>query len=232
MIYKLASITILAALTVAANAQTAHHTTSSAHHAASSTAKTATNIPKVPGIPKTLYALKYIDIKIGTGSPAEPTVLGTSPADSKIMQYTVRYTGWFLNGTKFDSSYDHEGGQPFPFSVGIHKVILGWDTGFQGMHVGGKRRIFVPWQLAYGERGRPGIPPKSDLVFDIELVSQDNITSQFAPRPPAPPSSTPQPSSAPPAGSSPPASQTPTSPQPQTAPQPQATPQPQTTPNP
>jgi peptidylprolyl isomerase len=231
MTFKFSSLAMLAALTTAATAQTAPTTTptphkATTHHTATTATNPASTLPKIAGIPKTLFALKYIDIKIGTGELATPTVVGTSPADSKIMQYTVRYTGWFPNGTKFDSSYDHEGGKPFPFFVGIHKVIQGWDFGFQGMRIGGKRRIFVPWQLAYGESGRPGIPPKSDLVFDIELVSQDDMTSQFVRKPPTPPSSTPQPSSAPPAG------QTPKSPQPQTPPQPQPAPQSQTPPNP
>jgi peptidylprolyl isomerase len=229
MTLRLPSLALLAALSAAASAQTTPATTPKAttpHH--TTTAKTAgpaSTIPKVAGIPKSLYALKYIDIKIGTGPLAESTVLGSSPDDSKIMQYTVRYTGWFPNGTKFDSSYDHPGAEPFPFPVGLHKVILGWDSGFQGMHVGGKRRIFVPWQLAYGESGRPpAIPAKSNLVFDIELVSQDDITSQFVRKPAPPPPSTSEPSDAPPAGSAPPANQPatpPTPPQPQTPPHPQ-----------
>ncbi len=228
MIFKLAYFPLLTTLAFAqttpqTTSQTNPHPATRTHHAAATNpANPASTLPKAAGIPKTLYALKYIDIHLGTGPLAESTVVGSSPADSKIMQYTVRYTGWFPNGTKFDSSYDHEGAQPFPFTVGLHKVILGWDSGFQGMHVGGKRRLFVPWQLAYGEAGRPGIPPKSDLVFDIELVSQDDITSQFVRHPAPPPPSTPQPADAPPAGSPPPASQPAAPPQPPTPPHPQA----------
>ena len=86
--------------------------------------------------------------------------------------YTVRYTGWLTDGTKFDSSYDHPGQEPITFFDGAHRVIPGWDTGFTGMRVGGKRRLYIPYQLAYGESGREGaIPPKADLIFDIELVS-------------------------------------------------------------
>jgi peptidylprolyl isomerase len=138
------------------------------------------------GIPKTLYALRYVDTVVGTGPLAESTVLGTSEADSKIKWYTVKYTGWLTNGTKFDSSYDHPGAEPITFPAGAHRVIPGWDTGFQGMHVGGKRRLFIPYQLAYGEAGRPPhIPAKSDLIFDIELVS----VSDTPPAPKAPPAS-------------------------------------------
>jgi peptidylprolyl isomerase len=140
--------------------------------------------PEVTGTPKTLYALTYIDLKIGDGPLAE---------DEKF--YTVHYTGWLPDGTKFDSSVDR--GQPFVFPYGARRVIMGWDTGFEGMHVGGKRRILVPWQLAYGAAGRGPIPPKSPLVFDIELVAQ----SATPPEPPAQPAQ-PAPSTPPPASSS------------------------------
>lgn len=86
-------------------------------------------------------------------------------------QLTVQYTGWLASdGTKFDSSVDRN--EPFTFPQGAHRVITGWDQGFGGMRVGGKRRLFIPYQLAYGAEGRPPmIPPMSDLIFDIELVS-------------------------------------------------------------
>jgi peptidylprolyl isomerase len=191
MTAKLSSIVLLAAFTTIATAQTATKPATTATHHATATTSTPTtppNVPKVVGIPKTIYALRYIDTLIGTGPLAQPSVLGTSQADSKIKWYTVKYTGWLTDGTKFDSSYDHPGGEPITFPAGAHRVIPGWDTGFQGMHIGGKRRLFIPYQLAYGEAGRPPhIPAKSDLIFDIELVSiSDN--------PPTPP-----PSAAPPA---------------------------------
>ena len=107
----------------------------------------------------TAFALRYVDIKVGTGAEAAP---GNS--------FTVHYTGWLASdGTKFDSSVDR--GQPFTFLQGAHGVIAGWDEGFDGMRVGGKRRLFIPYQLAYGDAGRPPIPPKSDLIFDIELLA-------------------------------------------------------------
>lgn len=171
MTLKLCSLALLAALTTAATAQTKptakpktatapHHTTA----AKTATAKTASNIPHVAGIPKTLYALKYIDIKVGTG-----------PLAVTHKWYTVHYTGWFPDGTKFDSSFDHPGAEPITFPYGAHQVIYGWDTGFEGMHVGGKRRLFVPYELAYGELGNPPrMPAKANLVFDVELLGQSD----------------------------------------------------------
>jgi peptidylprolyl isomerase len=148
--------------TVSAVAQTAPHKAVAVHHH-TATAKVS-KIPRVPGIPKTLYRLRYIDIVVGKGPLAETH-----------KWYTVRYTGWLTDGTKFDSSYDHPGGEPFTFPDGAKRVIIGWDTGFEGMHVGGKRRLYVPYQLAYGELGHPPvIPAKADLVFDVELVSMSD----------------------------------------------------------
>jgi peptidylprolyl isomerase len=192
MTAKLSSITLLAAFTAIATAQTTttKPATTTHHAATTATAKSTTppNIPKVVGIPRTIYALKYIDTLVGTGPLAEPSVLGTSMADSKIKWYSVRYTGWLTDGTKFDSSYDHPGGAPITFPAGAHRVIPGWDTGFQGMHVGGKRRLFIPYQLAYGEAGKsPVIPAKSDLIFDIELVSVSDTPPAPAVNPNAPP---------------------------------------------
>ena len=188
MIAKLPSIAILAALTTAATAQTTPKTTTTTPHHTSTAAKTTTtppNIPKVVGLPKTLYTLRYIDIKIGTGAPA---------AERKY--YTVHYTGWLTNGTKFDSSFDHPGGEPITFPYGARRVIIGWDTGFEGMHVGGKRRLFVPYQLAYGEAGRPPvIPAKADLIFDVELVSMSDTPPQ--PKTPPAPAAQPKPADTP-----------------------------------
>jgi peptidylprolyl isomerase len=165
--------------------------------------KKVSSIPPVKGVRKTLYSLSYIDTLIGSGPLAEPSVLGNTEATTKIQWYTVHYTGWLAkDGTKFDSSYDHADGQPLTFPYGAHRVIPGWDTAFEGMHVGGKRRIFVPYQLAYGEAGRPGIPPKSDLIFDVELISVTDKPAAPPGTPTAPPS-TKQPNSGPPTASKP-----------------------------
>jgi peptidylprolyl isomerase len=212
---KLAPSLLLAALTVPALAQTTTpapkpKTATTTHHAAGTTLPPS--IPKVVGIPKTLYAIKYIDIKLGTGELAQPHKF-----------YTVHYTGWFPNGTKFDSSVDR--GTPFTFPYGAHRVITGWDTGFEGMHVGGKRRLFVPYQLAYGELGNPPhMPAKANLIFDVEFISQSD-TPPEQPRQPTPPPAAPAPKPAAepaPADSAPPADKPATPPQPQTPPHPEA----------
>ncbi len=186
MTLKLFSFTLLAALTIAATAQTAttpkkttttttHRTTTAAtQKPAENPADTPPGVPKVVGTPKPLYALRYIDVVVGTGPLAESR-----------KYYTVHYTGWLTDGTKFDSSVDR--GTPITFPYGARQVIPGWDTGFEGMHVGGKRRLFIPYQLAYGETGRPPvIPAKANLIFDIELVDQSDTPPQPKPAP-APP---------------------------------------------
>lgn len=121
------------------------------------------------------FSLSFVDTKIGTGPLAEPH-----------KWYTVHYTGYLPDGTKFDSSVDR--GEPISFPYGAHRVIEGWDTGFDGMHVGGKRRLFVPYELGYGETAHGPIPPRSWLVFDVELIAQSD-TQPAPPKPPTPPAS-------------------------------------------
>jgi peptidylprolyl isomerase len=136
-----------------------------------------------PGLRQTLglesssFSLAYVDTKIGTGELAAPN-----------KWYTIHYTGYLVDGTKFDSSVDR--GEPINVAYGQHQVIPGWDTGFDGMHVGGKRRLFIPYQLAYGANGKPPrIPAKSDLIFDVELVSMSDTPP--APKTPPPPPANP-----------------------------------------
>ncbi|MBS1815487.1 MAG: FKBP-type peptidyl-prolyl cis-trans isomerase [Acidobacteria bacterium] len=136
------------------------------------------DIPAVTGKVSELYALKYVDTLIGTGELAQPH-----------KWYTVNYTGWTLDGKKFDSSLN-PGREPFVFPYGAHRVITGWDTGFEGMRVGGKRRLIVPYQLAYGVFGHPpDIPERATLIFDVEFLGQ----SDTPPHPPAPSQTKPEP---------------------------------------
>src|SRR5215472_10269981 len=206
---------------------TAHPATAPVHHAAAGAAAGCVKVPelspKIPALPagnscpKALYtithrpaitldyaspmlspavrdlldqkaetfSLDYVDTKVGTGPLAQPH-----------KWYTVHYTGYLIDGTKFDSSVDR--GEPISFPYGAHRVIEGWDTGFEGMHIGGKRRLYVPYQLAYGENGHQQIPAKSELVFDVELISQSD-TQPAPPKPPTPPAGAAQPGAAAPA---------------------------------
>lgn len=92
---------------------------------------------------------------------------GESPPDARAT-VEVHYTGWLVDGTKFDSSVDR--GQPATF--GLDQVIAGWTEGLQSMRVGGRRKLVIPAELGYGEVGAPPvIPPDATLVFDVELVS-------------------------------------------------------------
>jgi FKBP-type peptidyl-prolyl cis-trans isomerase len=116
----------------------------------------------------------------GSPQPAAPTKLVSedlAPGSGRVAKsgdtVHVQYTGTLMNGTKFDSSYDH-GGDPFKFTIGKGEVIKGWDQGVVGMKVGGKRRLRIPPDLGYGTSGSPPtIPPDAGLVFEIELVSID-----------------------------------------------------------
>jgi peptidylprolyl isomerase len=205
-------ILLIAASTAAASAQgpvkpaapaaTAKPASTAARSTASAANKLPPGVKPEKGIVKTAFSLRYQDVKIGTGADAEPNKL-----------YHVNYTGWLdmhgaaNDGYKFDSSYDHPGQplkdkdgkpvlgpdgkpatgdpQPFVFPQGFGRLIPGWDQGFSGMKIGGKRRLFIPYQLAYGAKGRPGpdaknpgIPPKADLIFDVELVDVTDMPAQ------------------------------------------------------
>lgn len=109
----------------------------------------------VAGIKTTASGLQYIVEKEGTGA---------TPKKEDVVK--VNYKGTLTTGEQFDSSYDR--GQPAEFPVG--GVIPGWTEALQLMKVGGKAKLFIPPELAYGPSGRPGIPPNSVLVFEVELM--------------------------------------------------------------
>ena len=94
------------------------------------------------------------------------------PGDGKAVVkgalITTQYRGWLADGSEFDSSFSR--GKPFQCVIGTGRVIKGWDIGLMGMKVGGKRKLFVPAHLGYGERKMGSIPPGSDLHFEIEVL--------------------------------------------------------------
>ena len=123
------------------------------------------NPPGIPQLSGEIHegesGLQYIDEVVGTG-----------PAPEKGKPVTVHYTGWLTDGTKFDSSRDRDAPIALPFDAGA--VIKGWDLGLATMRVGGKRRLLIPANIAYGSNGTGDvIPPDAVLVFDVELLAVD-----------------------------------------------------------
>jgi len=106
----------------------------------------------------TKSGLKYQELKVGTGDEAKAGQM-----------VEVHYTGWLTDGKKFDSSVDRN--KAFSFKLGAGRVIKGWDEGVAGIKVGGKRKLWIPADLAYGKRGAGGvIPPDAELIFEVELL--------------------------------------------------------------
>ncbi len=110
---------------------------------------------KKSGIKTTASGLQYQVLTEGTG--AAPT------AEDSVK---VHYRGTLLDGTEFDSSYKRNEPASFP----LKRVIKGWTEGLQLLKVGGKARLYIPFDLAYGPKGRGAIPPAATLVFEVELL--------------------------------------------------------------
>lgn len=104
-----------------------------------------------------------------SGLEIEDQIVGDGEEAVAGQTVEVHYTGWLTDGTKFDSSHDRE--QTFSFKLGGGQVIAGWDQGVAGMKIGGARKLTIPPELGYGERGAGGvIPPGATLVFKVELI--------------------------------------------------------------
>ena len=167
MIRRIAFLTLLLAA-AAAGAQDSTQTPAQATAANPGSAQQATDTPAQPGVQSTAPQVQIIDNVVGKGKEA---TIGST--------VVVNYTGWFYKpmaarqrGRKFDSSLN-PGRTPLDFRLGAGMVIKGWEQGVAGMKVGGKRTLIIPSDLAYGKRGSPGpggIPPDSDLIFDVELL--------------------------------------------------------------
>ena len=111
-----------------------------------------------------------------TGVETQDEVVGTGAEALSGDTLTVHYVGILPGGQVFDSSIDRN--TPFSFTLGVGQVIRGWDEGFSGMRVGGKRRLIITPDYGYGEQGAGPIPPNSTLIFEVELLDVKNPASR------------------------------------------------------
>ena len=126
-------------------------------------------LPRLNFIPFSTEETSMSVTTTASGLVIEEVVLGTGAEAKPGLLVVVHYTGWLIDGTKFDSSHDRN--DPFVFPLAQRYVIAGWDEGVQGMRVGGKRKLTIPPELGYGARGAGGvIPPNATLVFDVALI--------------------------------------------------------------
>jgi FKBP-type peptidyl-prolyl cis-trans isomerase FkpA len=122
------------------------------------TTRAEADMQRAVELSKSVTSLQIVDTTVGSGAEARPG-----------RRVSVHYTGTLMDGTKFDSSKDHN--QPFEFTLGTGSVIPGWDEGVKGMKVGGVRQLTIPASMGYGARGfPPDIPGNAALKFEIELL--------------------------------------------------------------
>ncbi|MFN0242118.1 MAG: FKBP-type peptidyl-prolyl cis-trans isomerase [Planctomycetota bacterium] len=124
------------------------------------------DVPRFPGEPvdgqwtETTTGLLYYDLVTGTGAkPRDP-----------MAKVKVHYTGWLVDGTRFETSRDRSE----PVELALSKVIVGWREGLSTMQVGGKRKLIIPSGLGYGPKGSRSVPPNAVTIFDVELVDVMN----------------------------------------------------------
>lgn len=134
------------------------------------TDSTAPNIPSNPSV-ETYAASLGVNIATMTKKSdnlyVQDLVVGTGAEAISGRLIRVTYTGWLVNGSRFDTNV---GGTPFSFTLGAGQVISGWDLGVVGMKVGGKRKLVIGSALGYSNQGQGPIPPNATLVFDVELL--------------------------------------------------------------
>jgi peptidylprolyl isomerase len=164
------ALTLTAALALAAAG------CGSSNDKTSSSSSASTDSTTTQAAPATAKPRPKPTVKVPGGKPPKKLVVkdvipGNGPAAKPGDPITVNYIGVdFANGKMFDNSYDR--GQPFPFQLGGGQVIPGWDQGLVGMKVGGRRRLTIPPNLAYGPQGQPPtIKPNETLVFVVDLLS-------------------------------------------------------------
>ena len=134
------------------------------------TSSESPSAPQVKPAPAAPASASTAPRTTASGLIIETLATGNGPLAKSGNKVSVHYTGWLTNGTKFDSSRDRN--EPFSFRLGAGQVIPGWDEGVAGMQPGGKRRLTVPADLAYGPRGAGGvIPPNAVLIFEVELLT-------------------------------------------------------------
>lgn len=171
LVATLAAVTLLALLALVGTGCSAETPTTSTEPTPAAPQETPAPEPSVvatPGVfPKTIAGKPVGEVKTLV---TEDLIVGTGDEAVAGKSVTVHYTGWLVDGSKFDSSVD--GNQPFQFGLGAGMVIPGWEQGVAGMKVGGSRMLAIPGDLGYGAQGAPpSIPPNATLIFQVDLLA-------------------------------------------------------------